>query len=218
MDALLLFMQPAVAMEFTLHGAVKNETAYFISGEKRFDKIQNRLELKPELILSDRWEFRGRALSWYDAAMDVNGSNTTDLSRTVKQHYLTLAESKELYLLYAGDDFDLRFGQQQIVWGKTDGIRMLDIINPLDMREFILDDFLDLRIGLWAVRLNYYAYLNDAEHEFEFVVIPDARGAKAAPTLARWGIAFPAPTGVTPISLTTEKPNWSPKNSELGLA
>jgi len=34
-----------------MHGAVKNESAYFVSGDKRFDKIQNRLDLKPEVVL-----------------------------------------------------------------------------------------------------------------------------------------------------------------------
>ena len=207
-----------LAAELTIHGSVKNESAYFVSGEKRFDKIQNRLELKPELRFGE-WEFRGRALGWYDAAMDVNATNASDLSSGIKKHYRTALESKEAYLLYGGDAFDLRIGQQQIVWGKTDGIRMLDIINPLDMREFILDDFLDSRIGLWAARLNYYAYLGDSEHEFEFLVIPDARAVKFAPSASRWGIALPqAPAGLNTVMLAEEKPNGSLKNTELGLA
>jgi hypothetical protein len=207
------------AIEWTLHGTLKNETAYFISGDKRFDKIQNRLDIKPEGILTGGWEFRGRVLGWYDAAMDVESTNTTDLTAGIKQHYRIFTESKEAYLIYGGDEFDLRIGQQQIVWGKTDGLRMLDIINPLDLREFILDDFLDSRIGLWSARLNYYADIGGAEHEFEFVVVPDARMTKQAPAGSRWG--FPAlvpPPGIVAVVLSPEKPNWSAKNSELGFA
>jgi len=96
------FVLPASAVEWTLHGALKNETAYFISGQKRFDKIQNRIDLKPEAVLSDRREFRGRVLAWYDAAMDVNASNSTDLTAGIKQHYRSHIESKEAYLLYGG--------------------------------------------------------------------------------------------------------------------
>jgi len=208
------------AVEWTLHGAVKNETAYFISGKKRFDKIQNRLDLKPEAVLGKGWEFRGRALTWYDAAMDVNATNSTDLTRGIKQHYRSRIESKEAYLLYGADDYDLRIGQQQIVWGKTDGIRMLDIINPFDLREFILDDFLDSRIGLWSARLNYYADIGGAEHEFEFVVVPDARPAEFAPPGSRWSIPFgnAAPAGITVLRLAPEQPNWSLNNTELGAA
>jgi len=207
------------AVEWTMHGALKNETAYFVSGEKRFGKIQNRLDLKPEAVLGGGWEFRGRGLAWYDAAMDINATNTTDLSKGVKQHYRTHIESKEAYLLYGGDAFDFRIGQQQVIWGKTDGIRMLDIINPLDLREFILDDFLDSRIGLWAARLNYFYDFGGTEHEFEFIAIPDARPAELAPAGSRWGFSTPAARpGIAVVSLAPEQPNWSLQNTELGFA
>jgi len=215
----LLVAVPASAVEWTLHGAVKNETAYFVSGNKRFDKIQNRLDLKPEAVLGGGWEFRGRGLAWYDAAMDVNATNSTDLTGGIKQHYRTRIESKEAYLLYGADDYDFRIGQQQIVWGKTDGIRMLDIINPFDLREFILDDFLDSRIGLWSARLNYYADIGATEHEFEFVVVPDARPAEFAPAGSRWGFSLPpTPPGIAVVTLASKQPNWSLKNTELGFA
>jgi len=217
--ALLLFSSNAFAFDWTLHGVLKNETAYFVSGEKRFDKVQNSLDLKPEAVLTDRLEFRGRVLTWYDAAMDIEATNTTDLTPAIKNHYRTYAEAKEAYFLYGGDEFDLRLGQQQIVWGKTDGLRMLDIINPLDLREFLLDDFLNSRIGLVAARLNYYAYLGDSEHEFEFIVIPDVKVAEPAPAGSRWGFALPTlPAGISPVILPGEKPNWSVKNTEYGAA
>ena len=218
--ALLMLASPhASALDWTMHGAVKNETGYFLSGEKRLDKVQNRLDLKPEAILSDRIEFRGRALLWYDAAMDIEGNNATNLTPSIKKHYRYATQIKEAYLLYGGDALDLRLGQQQVVWGKTDGLRMLDIINPLDMREFLLDDFLDSRIGLVAVRLNYYAYLGDNEHEFEFIMTPDAKVAEVAPLGSRWGFALPTlPAGVTPVIQNGSKPNWAIKNSEYGAA
>lgn len=216
---LLPFSSAVSAIEWTMHGSLKNETAYFVSGEKRLDKLQNRLDLKPEAILSDRWEFRGRVLTWYDAAMDIEATNTTDLTAGTKQHYRTYIRSKEAYLLYGGDDFDFRIGQQQIVWGKTDGLRMLDIINPLDMREFILDDFLDSRIGLWSARLNWYADIDGSEHEFEFIVIPDARPGEFAPAGSRWAYALPtAPAGTVLAIQAGDEPDWRPSDIEAGLA
>lgn len=47
---------------------------------------------------------------------------------------------------------DLKLGLQQVVWGEADGLRVLDVINPLDYREFILEDFLDSRRPLWMAR------------------------------------------------------------------
>ncbi|RMF11615.1 MAG: hypothetical protein D6761_13960 [Candidatus Dadabacteria bacterium] len=205
------------AAAFTLHGGLKNESAYFVSGEKRWDKVQNRLELEPEVTFGN-WQFRGRGLIWYDAAMDIEPTRAPDLTSAIKRHYRTAAEIKEAYLLYEGDAFDLRLGWQQIVWGKTDGLRMLDIVNPLDLREFILDDFLDSRIGLFAGRLNWYPD-TDIEQEIELLVIPDARPAKAAPAGSRWAFATPPVSpGLTLRILPPEEPNWAPKNTEAGLA
>ena len=45
--AALFWAGSALAIDISVHGAVKNETAYFVSGDKRFDKIQNRLDVKP---------------------------------------------------------------------------------------------------------------------------------------------------------------------------
>ena len=217
--ALLSWSSAATAIEWTLHGSLKNETAYFVSGEQRLDKLQNRLELKPEAVIGNRWEFRGRVLGWYDAAMNIEPTNSTDLTPAIKQHYRTYLQSKEAYLLYGGDAFDFRIGQQQIVWGKTDGLRMLDIINPLDMREFILDDFLDSRIGLWSARLNWYANIDGSEHEFEFIVIPDARPGEVAPAGSRWAYALPAaPAGTVLAIQAGDEPGWRPADIEVGMA
>ncbi len=215
---LLFFPASLAAAEWSLHGGIKNESAYFTAGETRWDKIQNRLELKPEAVFDGGWQFRSRALFWYDAAMDVEATRAPDLTAAIKHHYRTATRLKEAYLLYEGDAFDLRLGQQQIVWGKTDGLRMLDIINPLDLREFILDDFLDSRIGLVAARLNWYPD-TDIEQEVELLVIPDAQPAQAAPAGSRWAFAVPAtPPGLTVQPLAPEQPNWSAKNIEAGIA
>jgi len=61
-------------------------------------------------------------------------------------------EVREFYLdRYVGDVF-LRLGKQQIVWGEADGLRVLDIVNPFDFREFILPEFEDRRIPLWSAQ------------------------------------------------------------------
>ena len=62
-------------------------------------------------------------------------------------------ELRDFYLdLSAGDVF-MRLGKQQVVWGEADGLRVLDVINPLSFREFILPDFEDRRIPLWMANI-----------------------------------------------------------------
>ncbi|MBI1747292.1 MAG: hypothetical protein HYR55_11965 [Acidobacteria bacterium] len=48
----------------------------------------------------------------------------------------------------------LSLGLQQVVWGQADGLRILDVVNPLDYREFILEDFPDSRRPLWMARVD----------------------------------------------------------------
>ncbi len=63
------------------------------------------------------------------------------------------AEIREAYAdMYVGEWF-FRLGKQQVVWGQSDGLRVLDQVNPLSFREFILGDFEDRRIPLWMANL-----------------------------------------------------------------
>lgn len=55
---------------------------------------------------------------------------------------------------YVGDAF-VRFGKQQIVWGQADGLRVLDVLNPLSYREFILPDIEHRRIPLWSALVEF---------------------------------------------------------------
>lgn len=59
---------------------------------------------------------------------------------------------RELFLEAPLGPAFLTVGKQQIVWGQADGLKVLDLVNPQDFREFILDDFEDSRIPLWAIR------------------------------------------------------------------
>lgn len=58
---------------------------------------------------------------------------------------------REAFLEYQGNIASIRFGKQTIVWGQADGIRLLDIINPLNFREFVLDEYDNSRIARTAL-------------------------------------------------------------------
>ncbi len=47
-----------------------------------------------------------------------------------------IIDLREAFIDLTFEKFDLRLGKQQIVWGKTDGVRVLDVVNPLDYKEF----------------------------------------------------------------------------------
>ena len=54
-------------------------------------------------------------------------------------------------------DVDIRLGHQIIVWGKADGVFITDILSPLDLSEFLAQDFTDIRLAMPAVKVDYYS-------------------------------------------------------------
>jgi hypothetical protein len=55
-----------------------------------------------------------------------------------------------------GGDVFVKFGKQQVVWGRTDLFRVLDVINPVDYsRNNIYDELQDIRIPMWIAQAEY---------------------------------------------------------------
>jgi hypothetical protein len=79
-------------------------------------------------------------------------------------------ELREFYLDAEWAGAYWRLGKQQIVWGQADGLRVLDVINPLELREFILPGFEDYRIPLWIVNAEIPL---DKNWTAQFLLIPD---------------------------------------------
>ncbi|WP_249115630.1 DUF1302 family protein [Azoarcus sp. L1K30] len=55
-----------------------------------------------------------------------------------------------------GKSMFLKIGKQQVVWGRTDLFRVLDVINPVDFsRNNIYDELQDIRIPMWIAQAEY---------------------------------------------------------------
>jgi hypothetical protein len=63
---------------------------------------------------------------------------------------------RELYVDTMVGDTEVRVGKQQVVWGTADGIKLLDIINPTDYREFAQNTMEDSRIPIWMIKTDTY--------------------------------------------------------------
>jgi hypothetical protein len=68
---------------------------------------------------------------------------------------------RELYLdatipFKNGHELGFRIGRQQVVWGRTDLFRVLDIVNPVDFsRHNIYDELEDIRIPMGILNVEY---------------------------------------------------------------
>lgn len=75
---------------------------------------------------------------------------------------------REAYIDFFFPSMDLRVGKQAVVWGEAEGAFITDIVSPQDMRSFILADFREIRMGIPAVRADYY----EGPFTFEAVWVP----------------------------------------------
>jgi hypothetical protein len=58
---------------------------------------------------------------------------------------------REAYADVEYNDWQLRLGKQQVVWGTADGMKLLDMINPTDYTEMAQNQMEDSRIPVWMI-------------------------------------------------------------------
>ena len=99
---------------------------------------------------------------------------------------------REIYADMYFKNFDLRIGKQQIVWGKADGVFITDIVSPLNLSEFLLPDFDEIRTGVIAAKVDYYI----GNSTIELIAIPQFTPTIRPNENSIWYIQpeFPAPT------------------------
>lgn len=160
---------PELRGEATLRTAIE-----FEDGDVQLGELLVEPELSGEVTPEISWTVIGRLR--IDAAdeLEPGDPGPQDGVRSPVNRRLFIGDTTDLELreayadIYAGQWF-VRAGKQQVVWGQADGLRVLDQVNPLSFREFIMGDFEDRRIPLWMV---------NAERSFggvtaQFLWIPD---------------------------------------------
>ncbi len=122
------------------NGFLQNWTAYNLNDDHVVFLLRNRFRLNT--TLSGDW---ARGYASIDFSDEVQGEKP-EQDFSVRQLYF------DLYF----DRFDLRVGKQQVIWGKADGVFINDIVNPLDLRYFLMQDFDDIRQGSMMIKANAY--------------------------------------------------------------
>jgi hypothetical protein len=171
---LVLLLVPVTVLAYeltdkvTLSGFLKNETAVRLDDLDKFMKIENTFQLATEYRITDRLHWFSIIREFYDSVFDAEADfreNRSRLSRTRGTDWL-----REFYFDFLSNKLDVRIGKQQVVWGTTIGIKILDIVNPEDLREFVLDNFADSRKPLWMLKVEYSPTINGT---LQFLFMPD---------------------------------------------
>ena len=121
---------------------------------KRLSRLRTELELNLEADLSDSWKAYISGYGFYDWAYAIKGRD--EFTDDVLDNYEDEIELGETYLQgRLSDSLNIKAGRQILVWGKSDCIRVTDVLNPIDLREPGVTDIEDLRLPTTMVRLDY---------------------------------------------------------------
>ena len=147
---------------FTLTGNIAFKTSYGYRDHtinsvdySGFNQAQTALYLQLDTKFSKDWKLRVSADAFYDAIYKLHPN--TEYNSDVLDTYETQLRFDDVYIQgKLSDNLDLKVGRQIVVWGKSDSIRITDIINPLDNRLPGLTDIEDLRLSVGMLKLDYY--------------------------------------------------------------
>lgn len=80
--------------------------------------------------------------------------------------------AKKTFDIGDGKELFLKVGKQQVVWGRTDLFRVLDVINPVDYsRNNIYDELSDIRIPMWMVQGEYRMGASESMQDRNFQLV-----------------------------------------------
>ncbi|MDH5785738.1 MAG: hypothetical protein OEZ16_09035 [Chromatiales bacterium] len=139
-------------------------------------RLRGKLNLDHDYEFSNHWRSHLGGYAWYDLAYQINGRG--NYSTEVIDEYESEVELGEAWLQgKLNRQTDIKLGRQIVVWGKSDNIRITDLINPMDNREPGMVDIEDLRLPLAMARLDYYT----GDWGITALAIPEIRFSKQPP-------------------------------------
>lgn len=141
-------------LAFKIASGYKNHTVDAV-GYSGVNQAQTSLYLQLDTKLFDSWKLRVSGDGFYDAIYDIKSDNS--YNDEILSAYRTQLRLDDTYISgKVSSKTDLKVGRQIVVWGKSDSIRVTDVINPLDNRLPGMTDIEDLRLSVGMAKLDYY--------------------------------------------------------------
>lgn len=154
-----------------LYGSFDIEAHYNVNNDQDLSSLKSLVDVIGEYKLDNGNKIKGNLQGYHDFIYDLDGSNyiaTPDgYENEINLNELTLEGSLNSKL-------DFKVGRQIVVWGKSDSIRITDVLNPLDNRTPGLVDIKNLRLGRTMSKLDYYV----DEYNFSAIALHENRFTK----------------------------------------
>ncbi len=155
----------AAATQWT--GWLQGDLARVLADPVHTANARLRAELTGKGVWSTGLKWKLSARVSHDLAYD--GSDY--YAAAVQRDQRTELALREAYVDWSRGDWEWRVGRQHIVWGEMVGLFFADVVSAKDMRQFVLQDFEQIRIPQWAIRAEYFK--NDRHLEFVWLPAPE---------------------------------------------
>ncbi|CAC9522852.1 hypothetical protein [uncultured Gammaproteobacteria bacterium] len=136
----------------SVYGSVDLESHYNFSNNKNLSSAKILTDLSAEYKIDNNTKISGNLKAYHDFIFD-----TSNHYSTTPNSYGNELNVNELNIEGSiNSNLDFKIGRQIVVWGKSDSIRITDVLNPLDNRTPGLIDIKNLRLGRLMSKLDYY--------------------------------------------------------------
>jgi Protein of unknown function (DUF1302)/SPOR domain len=139
-------------LPFSVSGHIQSAAAYTVASPDHWSKLKNTLALAIERELGSDINLKISGRFSYDGVYDF----TNFFPDRVKRDQRIDGFFHETFLDFGINDWNLRFGRQQITWGEVVGLFFADVVSAKDLREFLVPEFDYIRVPQWAARAEYF--------------------------------------------------------------
>lgn len=219
--ALGVSLMSAYSSAATLDTVLNTELAYGTE-QREINKAESVLSLQwqGDLPLQAAYSLLARVAG--DAADDLRVADPADGNYSSFNGPIWESEHGDVEIAEAYVDFSAlngwwRVGKQQVVWGQADGLKVLDVVNPQNFREFNLPEFEDSRIATWMLNAEFEL---PSDATLQVLLIPDTTYHKLADNGTTYEFTSPryipaVPPGVANVQVAS--PDRPDHYTELGL-
>jgi len=145
-----------------LTGKLTEQIAYTYRGNKphnNLTSIKSSLFLDYEHKFENGWRVKTNAKAYYDAIYDLRNKSHIKIPYS-NDELKEQRHETELFDAYIEgsitDNLDVKVGRQVVVWGRSDTIRITDVLNPLDNRRPAMVDIEDLRLPTSMAKFDFF--------------------------------------------------------------
>jgi hypothetical protein len=217
---------PALA-ELEIRNTLESKMSVYLKNNEQdrgaIQALDNVLRTELETTFDNGLRFFAEVATRYEAKDRLEPSKPKeDSSSEINRRWLindnTDLELREFYIDGYVDSVFYRLGKQQTVWGQSDGLQVLDVVNPMRYREFISDDIENRRIPLWTANIEFPV----REWMMQVIWIPDQTYHLYPESGAEYALSSPKLTprinGTQQVVLEKEaKPSKLVKDSDFGF-